>query len=113
MTRMRVDFNARGPRGLVQGSQRRADGPLELGAVIEVFDPAEDDMVFSGTVVELDPASGAVLVDVAWEPADPAQATLRADWAEFGVRLTRQELTIAGASAIAPSRAAQSGDLLV
>lgn len=76
MTRMRVDFNSRGPEGTVRGSRSRADGPVEVGDSIEIYDPAEPDMVYEGKVVDLDPDTGRLLVAVYWEPTIPERALL-------------------------------------
>ncbi len=69
MTRVRVDFNSRGPGGLVRGSRRRADGELAEGERVELYDPDEADMVFSARVVRLDAEEGTALFDVDWETA--------------------------------------------
>ncbi len=71
MTRVRVDFNSRGPNGLVRGSRRRADGDVVVGDLVEVYDPDEDDMRFSARVVSVDPDTGLALFDVQWEQQEP------------------------------------------
>lgn len=69
MTRVRVDFNSRGPEGTVRGSRRRADGDFKIGDTVELFDPAEESMAFAATVADLDAETGKALFRVAWEPA--------------------------------------------
>ena len=85
MTKVRVDFNSRGPSGTVRGSRRRADGPFDLGDVVELYDPDEPDRSFAATVVGLDPDSGAAHFDVDWlreAPEGERQAAV------FGIALT-------------------------
>lgn len=72
MTRVRVDFNSRGKNGTVRGSQRLADGPIDIGDRVTLYDPAEDDMWFEATVVDLDEGTGRAVFAVDWEPAVPA-----------------------------------------
>lgn len=80
MTRVRVDFNSRGPLGTVRGSLRRSDVPFAFGDAVEVYDPDEPDMSFAAIVVGLDPDSGAALFDVDWvrEPTQVADAAAAA-----------------------------------
>ncbi|MGI8535107.1 MAG: hypothetical protein ACR2K2_01160 [Mycobacteriales bacterium] len=73
MTRVRVDFNSRGADGTVRGSQRRADGELEVGLEVELYDPEEPDMTFQATVVDYDPATGLARFEVSWASAEAAR----------------------------------------
>lgn len=83
MTRVRVDFNSRGADGTIRGSQRRADGPLEVDAAVELYDPAEPDMNFEATVATFDAATGRALFAVRWEPAaSPRRVGLGARFAK-------------------------------
>lgn len=68
MTKVKVDFNSRGPRGWVRGSERRADGPLSLDDIVTLFDPDEH-MEYEARVAEKDPESGRVFFEVFWHPA--------------------------------------------
>jgi hypothetical protein len=71
MTRVRVDFNSRGPGGLVRGSRRRADADLVEGDRVELYDPDEEDMVFFARVAKVDPETGKALFEVEWDAAQP------------------------------------------
>ena len=65
MTTVKVDFNSRGPHGWVRGSQRRADGPLDVNQVVTLVD-ADEDMQYGARVAEVDLATGRVFFDVHW-----------------------------------------------
>ena len=77
MTRMSVDFNAIVRDGLIKGSAKRADGRIEVGMPVELFDAGEPGMEFDADVVEYDPVTGKTLLRVHWEPAAASDA---ADW---------------------------------
>jgi hypothetical protein len=71
MKQVRVDFNARGPRGLVKASLTRADGPLALGQKVLAVDPDEADMRFVAFVESIDHATGRVWLEVDWMASPP------------------------------------------
>lgn len=70
MKQVRVDFNARGPHGLVKASLRRANGPLVEGQKVLAVDPDED-LRFVAVVASIDPASQRVWLDVDWLASPP------------------------------------------
>lgn len=52
METLRVDFN-RSRNGLLISSLSRASGPVELGDLVQVFQPGEDDMTATARVVSV------------------------------------------------------------
>lgn len=77
MTRMRVDFNRRGRNGYVVGSTARADGPVDVEDLVELYQPGEDDMNPLATVVSIDD-DGRVELDVIWDSEDHISSVLAA-----------------------------------
>lgn len=74
-TRIRVDFNDRVHDGFVRSSVRRADADVKQGDRVLAYQPGED-MEHFGTVVELDPHTGRLAIDVDWS-SRPVLATVR------------------------------------
>jgi hypothetical protein len=74
---MRVDFNRRGRNGYVVGSTARADGPIDIDDLVELYQPGEDDMNPVGSVVSID-ENGRVELDVIWNADTQLSSVLAA-----------------------------------
>lgn len=72
-----MDFNRRGRNGYVIGSSARADGPVEVDDIVELYQPGEEDMNPVATVVTID-SSGRVELDVLWDAKAELSSVLAA-----------------------------------
>jgi hypothetical protein len=63
MERIRVDFNRRGQDGVLLSSTSRASGPISVGDLVTVYQPGEDDMEATATVVSMS-GDGKVVLSV-------------------------------------------------
>lgn len=70
MRLVHVDFNSRGPEGMLKASVLGADGPLDSGQKVLAVD-ADEDMAFVALVVDIDDATGRVWLEVDWQASTP------------------------------------------
>lgn len=77
MKRVKVDFSTTVKDGLIRANQKRADTPLQVGDLVEAYDPAED-MEFEGVVDHLSEDGRFAFLRMDWENNTPVLCNVAA-----------------------------------
>jgi hypothetical protein len=81
--RVRVNLNAVSGDGFIRVRTSRADGPVEVGQLVEIFEP-NDEIEGIAKVARISDRTGLMYLDVKWDTLHDLPPTLESSSTELG-----------------------------